>query len=140
MKKLLAVLLITTITKPVTITPYTPQATINLYTQNLNQCGLLDQTFGAGGKVITSFGGTNDLGYAIALQQDGKLVAAGTANANGGNYDFALVRYNTNGTLDVTFGANGKVITSFISSPTIPSSDRAYAVAIQQDGKIVAAG
>ncbi len=69
-----------------------------------------------------------------AIQSDGKIVAAGYA-WNGRNYDFALVRYNTNGSLDNTFSADGKQMTDFGSS-----DDKARAIAIQRDGKIVVAG
>src|SRR5207249_5339824 len=95
--------------------------------------GDLDPTFGIGGKVTTGIG-TDDYGYAVAIQADGKLVVAGETN-NGINYDFALVRYNTNGTLDATFGTGGKVTTAVGTS-----DDAAYAVAVQADGKLVAAG
>jgi uncharacterized delta-60 repeat protein len=55
--------------------------------------GALDKSFGAGGKVTTDFAGGGDTLAALALQPDGKLVAAGSANA--GTYDhFALARYN----------------------------------------------
>src|SRR5207244_6867798 len=67
--------------------------------------GDLDPTFGIGGKVTTGIG-TDDYGYAVAIQADGKLVVAGETN-NGSNYDFALVLYNTNGTLDATSGRGG---------------------------------
>ena len=95
--------------------------------------GDLDPTFGIGGKVTTGIG-TDDYGYAVAIQADGKLVAAGATN-NGINYDFALVRYNTNGTLDATFGTGGKVTTAVGTS-----DDSAYALAIQADGKLAVAG
>ena len=95
--------------------------------------GDLDPTFGIGGKVTTGIG-TDDYGYAVAIQADGKLVVAGETN-NGINYDFALVRYNANGTLDATFGTGGKVTTA------VGTSDgAAYALAIQADGKLVVAG
>jgi len=97
-----------------------------------NANGTLDRSFGKGGKVTTMIGpgaGAN----ALAIQQDGRLVAAGerraTRNNEGG--DFALVRYNANGTLDRSFGRGGKVTTPL---------GGASALAIQQDGKLVAAG
>src|SRR5438034_1060651 len=95
--------------------------------------GDLDPTFGIGGKVTTGIG-TDDYGYAVAIQADGKLVVAGETN-NDINYDVALVRYNANGTPDATFGTGGKVTTA------VGTSDgAAYALAIQADGKLVAAG
>src|SRR5207237_5919743 len=76
-----------------------------------NANGSLDTTFGAGGKVTTSIGSAEDDAYALALQPDGKLVAAGVT-LSGFRCDFALVRYNANGSLDTTFGTGGTVITS----------------------------
>ena len=73
--------------------------------------------------------------FAVAIQQDGKIVAAGVSDA-GTTGDFALVRYDTIGSLDTTFGAGGKVLSGFGSA----GDDEASALAIQQDGKIVAAG
>lgn len=75
-----------------------------------NANGSLDSTFGSGGKVFTAIG-TDDTAYAVLVQNDGKIVAAGYTLVNG-NTDFGLVRYNTNGTLDSTFGSGGKVITA----------------------------
>jgi uncharacterized delta-60 repeat protein len=96
--------------------------------------GALDPTFGSGGTVVTPFGATGT-GYAraVAVQTDGKIVAAGLANT-AGQYNFTLVRYNTNGSLDTGFGSGGKVTTPFAT----PS--RIVGMAIQGDGKIVAAG
>ena len=77
-----------------------------------------------------------DCAYALAIQSDGKLVAAGDARQSGYFYqDTALVRYNTDGSLDSSFGSGGKVITA-----VSPCDDYAYALAIQSDGKIVTAG
>ena len=104
-----------------------------------NADGSLDSGFGSGGKVLTDFApvlpGSNDLPRALAIQADGKIVAAGGSNA-GGSFDFALARYNADGSLDAGFGAGGKVLTDLGSR----SLDRGNAVAIQADGKIVAAG
>ena len=98
--------------------------------------GRLDATFGSGGKVVTDLGlGIDDRASAAAVQADGKIVVAGWSDA-GGSYDFALVRYTTEGRLDAGFGSGGKVLTDLGRG----SDDRAYAVAVQKDGKIVAAG
>ena len=99
-----------------------------------NSNGSLDTTFDSDGKVTTTIGTTTDEAYALALQNDGKLVAAGRAY-NGANYDFALVRYRSNGSLDTGFDTDGKVITTIGTS-----TDEVYALAIQSDRKIVAAG
>jgi uncharacterized delta-60 repeat protein/uncharacterized repeat protein (TIGR01451 family) len=104
--------------------------------------------FGGDGRVTTDFDATSDLGYALALQIDGKIVLAGTSGPRftfsegaalspdgSSSFDFALARYNTNGTLDSTFSTDGLVTTDFFGS-----TDEAHGVAIQSDGKIVAAG
>jgi uncharacterized delta-60 repeat protein len=75
----------------------------------------LDLTFGTGGIVTTPIGSGNDYGRSVAIQTDGKLVVAGYSN-NGTNSDFALVRYTTNGALDLTFGTGGIVTTPVGSS------------------------
>jgi uncharacterized delta-60 repeat protein len=99
--------------------------------------GSLDTTFGAGGKVRTDFGNNDlDIAYAAALQPDGKIVAAGTTVFDlGVSQDFALVRYNPNGTVDTTFDADGRVLIDFGSF-----AQSAYAVLIQSDSKIITVG
>jgi len=94
----------------------------------------LDRTFGNGGKVITAIGTTLDEAFALAIQSDGQLVAAGTSSTGTQN-EFALVRYNPDGSLDTTFNGTG-IVTTAIGS----STDQAFALAIQADGKLVAAG
>jgi uncharacterized delta-60 repeat protein len=84
--------------------------------------------------VTTPIGTSTDEAHSVAIQSDGKIVAAG-ASSNGSRYDFALVRYNTDWTLDTTFNGTGKVTTSVGTD-----NASAFAVAIQTDGKIVAAG
>ena len=90
--------------------------------------GKLDRTFGQTGKVLTdSLGNAN----AVAIQADGKVVAVGSDRSR-----FALARYTRRGRLDRSFGRGGKVLTDFAPR----GSSSANAVAIQPDGKIVAAG
>ena len=96
--------------------------------------GILDTDFGKGGKVITSIRDGEDEASAVCLQPDGKIVVAGSSN-NGLNFDFAVVRYNINGTLDFSFGKRGMVITKIRDG-----DDKASSVAIQADGKIIAGG
>lgn len=97
-----------------------------------NSNGSLDTNFGSGGMVLTTLGGGVT---ALAVQAtDGKIVAAGYS-FNGIGNDFALARYNTNGTIDTTFGFGGTVITAS-GGMGAGASD----VAIQSDGKILAAG
>jgi len=87
-----------------------------------HQDGSLDNSFGNGGKVITNFGGSST-GLDVGIQSDGKLVMGGYANITE-NADFALARYNLDGSLDDTFGSGGKVITdlSYSSNDTVKLS------------------
>jgi len=101
----------------------------SIYTQD----GSLDTSFGTNGIVMTDLGGTSDQAFGMAVQPDNKIVVVGSSNV-GGTTDFAVVRYNTNGSLDNTFGTNGVVITN------LGGTDRARSVIIQLDGKIIAIG
>ncbi len=103
-----------------------------------NADGSLDTTFGSGGKVVTDFTGSTDRAYAVLVQADGKIVAAGIATLGSGtsaDQDLALVRYLANGALDTGFGVGGKVTTNIAGT-----ADFGYAAALQPDGKIVVAG
>jgi uncharacterized delta-60 repeat protein len=93
------------------------------------QAGTLDPTFGTNGIVTTANTGAN----AAALQSDGKIVAGGTISTAQNPQQPGLLRYNTNGTLDSSFGTGGKVM---IGST---NAGAAFATAIQTDGKILAA-
>src|SRR5439155_996244 len=95
--------------------------------------GDLDPSFGTGGRVLTDFGG-GDGARALALQADGRIVVAGSSSAGAFGSDFALARYNSNGSLDPSFGTGGRVLTDF------GGDDEARALALQDDGKIVVAG
>lgn len=99
-----------------------------------NSNGSLDNSFDTDGKVFASILGINDAASAVAVQPDGKIVAAGNAGT-GTEFDFALVRFNANGTLDTSFDTDGKLTTKFTND-----FDGVYGVAIQPDGRIVAAG
>jgi uncharacterized delta-60 repeat protein len=107
-----------------------------------NTDGNPDLSFGAGGQMVTDFGGS-DLAYSMALQANGKIVTAGRSRPAFGADDFALASYNADGSLDTTFDMDGKVITDFTVEGS-PGAAFAYsaanAVAIQADGNIVAAG
>jgi uncharacterized delta-60 repeat protein len=96
--------------------------------------GTLDSSFSTDGMVITDLG-FGDHGFQMVLQPDGKLVVAGQATVNPSHVDFAMARYRSDGSLDSSFDADGKVITDFDSS-----LDYGSAVAIQADGRIVLAG
>jgi len=101
--------------------------------------GTLDTAFGGQGGipgvVLTDFGLTDDA-RAVALQPDGKIVLAGSTNVNG-TFDFALARYNNDGSLDSAFGTNGLQITHFFSPG---SQSAAESIAVQSDGRVVVAG
>src|SRR5437870_1218100 len=101
--------------------------------------GDLDPSFGIGGKVTTDFGVLGQA-TAVAVQADGKIVAAGTfvADPLGGRDRIGLVRYNADGSLDTGFGTGGRVavVGGFEFSTSDPTSP---APVIQPDGKLVAA-
>jgi uncharacterized delta-60 repeat protein len=99
--------------------------------------GALDSTFGSGGIVTTPIFSLDALAAAVAVQGDGKIVAAGLAGSTFNNvWDVALLRYNANGSLDTGFGGGDGIVTTDIGS----SSNYANAVTLQADGKIVVAG
>ncbi len=102
-----------------------------------NTDGSLDTSFDTDGMVTTQIGSSVDMGYSIALQSDGKIVVAGNSLTSGSDYNFAVVRYNSDGSLDTSFDADGKVVTPITGGS---EEDKGYAVAIQSDGKIVVAG
>jgi uncharacterized delta-60 repeat protein len=105
-----------------------------------NPNGSLDASFGDGGIVTTSFPGQGSYAFAVALQPDGRIIAAGTdfvafSNDDSSNTDFALARYNSDGTPDSTFGFAGQVTTDFDGF-----NDDAFSILVQPDGKLVAVG
>ncbi|MDQ3573320.1 MAG: endonuclease/exonuclease/phosphatase family protein [Actinomycetota bacterium] len=100
-----------------------------------NPDGSLDTTFGGDGLVTTDYSGAGDAGNAVAIQADGRIVVAGSASRGGDNWDFAVARYNPDGSLDTTFGGDGLVTTDYSGA-----GDTGNAVAIQADGRIVVAG
>ncbi|MGV3661792.1 MAG: hypothetical protein ACO1TE_16520 [Prosthecobacter sp.] len=101
--------------------------------------GTLDTTFGTGGKVITDVDGVTSYAWDVVVQPDGKIVVCGSLSysSSGLNPDFVVVRYTSSGALDTAFNGNGKVILDV--SPNSPGS-QGWCLALQSDGKIVAAG
>jgi uncharacterized delta-60 repeat protein len=98
-----------------------------------NADGSLDKSFGTNG--VATYGETgNDFAWAVAIQPDGKIVVAGESS-NGSDQDALVLRYNTDGSLDSSFGTNG--ISTYDSGS---GHDYAESVAIQPDGKIFVAG
>ena len=139
-----------------TLTPATPMLPSTLYTATVAAgvqatdgggalvasyswsftTGPYDAAFGNGGVVTTPVSLTlKDEARSVAVQADGKLVAVGYVDSGSENYDFAIVRYNIDGSLDTTFGGDGIVVT-----PISTGKDEARAVAIQANGQIVVAG
>jgi uncharacterized delta-60 repeat protein len=110
---------------------------IDFTVSRLNADGTFDLSFkGGDGIATTDIFGLFDEARAVSIQPDGKIVAAGSAqNATGGS-DFAVVRYQADGTLDTSFGGDGIVTTDIRGN----RNERAHALAIQPDGKIVVAG
>src|SRR6185369_5396991 len=104
-----------------------------------NTDGTLDGSFGAGGKVTTDFTGGYDFATSVVVQPDGKILAGGNAGM-APFAGFALVRYNSDGSLDATFGTGGKVATGFFDTVFGQVSATAYSLALQPDGKVVLAG
>ncbi|MFD9306259.1 calcium-binding protein [Streptomyces sp. NPDC060048] len=101
-----------------------------------NADGSPDAGFGTGGRASVAFPGDGGTAYAMALQQNGKIVLAGRANDPNSSEanDFGLARFHPNGTVDTGFGGDGFVVTGF------GDFDEARGVLVQPDGKIVAAG
>jgi uncharacterized delta-60 repeat protein len=119
----------------IVVTGYTDTAgNFDMAVARFQPNGSPDSTFGPGGKRVTTFGGADERGYAVAIQADGKIVVAGRAG-NGTGEDYALSRYLTDGTLDPAFDTDGKVTT-----PIGAREDDAYAVALLPGGKILAGG
>ena len=92
--------------------------------------GMLDTTFDGDGRAVTVASGTDNKAFDVTIQPDGKIVAAGTANGCA-----SALRYNSNGSPDITFDGDGIVIT-----PLSTFNGTANSVAVQPDGKIVTAG
>ncbi len=99
-----------------------------------NSNGSLDTSFDGDGKTTVNFGTNEDFGQSVVIQNDQKIIVAGTTTIVGLNTDFALALFNSDGSLDNTFGSGGKVTTS------IGGEDQAYQVVLQSDGKIVVVG
>ena len=114
-------------------TAATPRSVLAICPSN----GTLDPTWNGTGVALTNFGTNADQVRSVAIQSDGKIVVAGSSH---NMHRFALARYNTDGTPDLTFGTEGKVETSFALNGNDIGSSFATTVAIQPDGKIVAGG
>lgn len=108
--------------------------TVVALTRHLRDGGL-DAAFGNAGKVITQVGARGDSARAVAIQPDGKIVVAGWTDQTGTDANILVLRYRSDGTLDPAFGDGGRAVL-----PLGNGTDRAHAVAIQADGRIVVGG
>lgn len=119
----------------IVVSGYENISSINQFiTYRLNSDGTLDNSFGTSGKVATPFGSNFAEGYSNVLQSDGKIIVVGQVQKSTES-DFAVVRYNSNGTLDTSFNSTGMV-----DNTSMSDSERGHAVRIQSDGKILVAG
>ena len=92
--------------------------------------GVLDPTFGVAGAVSSSLFGIND----AAVQADGKVVVVGTKVGRNGVEDFAVARFNANGSLDGTFGSGGIAVTPiFLNGNLTPARQRRRRLARRED-------
>ena len=108
-----------------------------------NPDGTLDPSFGGTGAVTTSFNNLNNDARAVAIQTDGKIVVGGHEQITGYpsfESEFALARYNTNGTLDTTFGKGGLVTSKFALPKGYVPYDNIWSVALEPNGEILAGG
>ena len=100
-----------------------------------NVNGSLDTSFSGDGMVTTSFSAGDDVGSGIALQSDGKIVVVGTSDNGSGTSEFAVARFNVNGSLDTSFSGDGRVTASFRAGNDVGSG-----IVVQSDGKIIVVG
>lgn len=101
-----------------------------------NADGTFDSSFGSDGVVTIDFHGFDDQARDLFLQADGKIVVAGERTASDGSTSsLAVVRLNTDGTLDTSFDGDGKAVVDF-------GGPRAFALnlVIQLDGRLVVVG
>lgn len=105
------------------------QSNISSNVMRFNANGSIDNTFDGDGILNTDISAS-----AIAIQNDGKIILAGSSYNLDGDGDYAVYRYNSNGTIDNTFDSDGKAVINMIGQ------DEFKCIAIQPDGKILAAG
>lgn len=101
---------------------------------SFSQPGILDQSFGNQGKVVTNLG-VDEIGRCVAVQADGKILVAGSVEGNGIPADFLIIRYNSDGTVDSSFGKKGRKRFDFKNG-----SDFANAILVLPDQSILLAG
>ncbi|MFO0999032.1 MAG: Calx-beta domain-containing protein [Planctomycetaceae bacterium] len=116
------------------VAPHAAYAVEHLESRQLLTAGTVDLSYGNNGVMQVSMGAFDDDAFAVALQGDGKAVVAGPVYSAGG-VEFGVTRFNADGTLDWSFGDEGKVRTQFGTSSSTPAS-----VIVQPDGRIVVGG
>lgn len=107
--------------------------------QRLNADGSPDDSFGNNSLVVTDMGGYNEA-KDLLIQPDHKIVVGGLSNATSTGENYSIARYNPDGSLDETFGNNGKSIVDFSLGNGHVASEGVEVLKLQQDGKIVIAG
>ena len=117
------------------LTDAAPDRIFDFALARYNSDGSLDTTFGSEGKVTTSFGSSDAFGTGAVLQPDGRVIVVGQNLTPDSGFNFALVRYNNDGSLDTSFGDNGRISTDMGGG-----DDIAWSVLRQPDGKVVLAG
>jgi len=119
-----------------TVEPF-PPARFDFVVARYDRHGSLDPSFGTDGHVFTDFSTREDFAFGVAVRPNGKILVAGRSkfNARGFYDDFAVARYNRDGTLDQSFGVGGLVLTDVLGY-----TDEARAVAILPSGRIIVAG
>lgn len=100
--------------------------------------GVLDTTFGDGGKVVVDVGASSyDSFGAIAVDVNGNVFLAGSSNANGGTAQFTVVKLTRTGAIDTTFGVNGR---AFVPNPTSTANDSCCGITLGSGGEIFLTG
>jgi uncharacterized delta-60 repeat protein len=106
--------------------------------RTLLSAGDLLLSFGAGGRVLFDAGTYDDFGYSAAVQSDGRIVVAGTVYTSDGGLDFGVARFNTDGSVDSTFGVDGFAAVDFGNGSA--TDDEARALSLDPAGNILVAG
>jgi uncharacterized delta-60 repeat protein len=98
--------------------------------------GSLDTSFDGDGIARVNLGNSGAVATAVLVQADGRVVAAGTSSQSSGNFGFALVRFNTDGSLDTSFDGDGIVLTQ----PPGFQFEGVRDITQLPDGRLLAAG
>ncbi len=122
-------------------------ASTNMVVLRVNVDGSVDQTFGIAddgtenGIVNISLGDGNDIARDLAIQPDGKIVIAGDSVVADGSANIILARLNADGSMDENFGqSEDGTPNGFVATSLGDGDDKAHALVLQADGKIVVAG